>query len=102
MLDTLLNETVTGDKDSAALNLEHTTGYSIQANVAAFTTITFNLEVSNDGLTYTTISGQQKVSTSAETLFWDVTDQYAEYVRVAITLVTGSGNVEIISKKKPC
>lgn len=101
MKDTLLNETVSGDKNSGALNLENSSKFSIQANVGAgMTAGNFKLQVSNDGVTYTDISGSTKAVTGATTLFWDAVDQAYEYVRVDISSVTGSASVEIISKKK--
>ena len=103
MLDTLFDATVTEDTSSSKLNIEQSTGFSIQANIGAGLTATLTLEVSNDGTTFTTIASSDKSSTgTAITLFWELADQYAEYVRVAIDWTSGSGTVEIISKKKPC
>jgi hypothetical protein len=101
MLDTLLNEAVSGNKTSVALNLELSTIVSIQGNIGAgFTTATFKLQTSNDGVNWVDLASSTKVVTGAEIIFWDISAASYEYIRVDISSVTGSAAVEIISKKK--
>lgn len=104
MINELLNQTVNADVSSTKLNMEQSKGVSIQANISGgITTGDIVLQVSNDGTNWIDVSGSSKslVSPTAIYLYWDLVDQFAEYVRADLRgTIVGSSTVLIISKKK--
>ena len=101
MINNILNQTVNADVSSISLNMEQSKGVSIQANVGAgITAGDVVLQVSNDGTNWIDISGSSKSLIGASNLYWDLVDQFAEYVRADLRTIVGSATVLIISKKK--
>lgn len=101
MKDTLLNATVSGNTTSEILNLEQHSKFSIQANIlSGITGAIFKLQASIDGVNWVDVHGSITSIIGADNIIWDVIDQSYDYVRVDISSVVGSANIEIISKKK--
>ena len=101
MINNILNQTVNADVSSSKLNMEQSKGVSVQANIATGITVgTIVLQVSNDGTNWIDISGSSKSLIGANNLYWDLVDQFAEYVRADLRTITGSATVSIITKKK--
>ena len=102
MKNTIFNDTVGASTQSEKLNIENSKGYSIQINITNASTldITTKLQGSNDGLNWSDIPSTSNNITADTTVLINEENQYYEYVRVDIAWVSGSADVEIISKKK--
>lgn len=83
---------VTADEESAAINILHMDNWSVQIIWTSTTaSATVQIEESNDGSTWSVISGKtQAINNNSGNVMLSGSNQASKYIRVNVDSVTGS------------
>jgi hypothetical protein len=97
----ILDEQVTATTYSAIVDVQHLTFLSYQLDVLDGTLAgSINLQVSNDGVNFVDVSATSSSIAGIGTGITEVVDVCVKYVRVKITVSSGSSNVTVTMVNK--
>lgn len=82
---------------TSAYNIQYYHGYAVQAIYTGGTRGTASIQVSNDGVNFSTVTGSTQVLSGAGNFIWNVTDAYYKYAQFnwASTGAASTGTMSI-------
>lgn len=100
-IHTILEQSVSATVTSDIVDVQHLTFLSYQVNVLDGTLAgSINLQVSNDGVNFKDVSATSESIAGIGSGVTEVVDVCVKFVRVKITVTSGSSNVEIVMVNK--